>query len=141
MSNVNNNWVINFAEHAIGGAKLSPATKEFLNKKYEHLNNINRNGSVLLCVAHPAMLPYKIIALAVRTVADALFCGGMIIVNILTLGMSDHFKNELKARVYNLFVADLITWLSIPFSILVFPAYEAANNLHLGTFGNLTQKT
>lgn len=117
-------------------SNFGPKTVKYLEDKYAYFKEeSNRSFAQRFGrqIAHIFQMPYRIVALAIQTVADAAAVALSTLATALTLGLADRPRHELKARTYNLLVADIFTWASLPVSVLFRTAYIGANSLHLGT--------
>lgn len=120
------------------GESLSPATTTYLTTKYTRFQEESNNMDPTLWVPHVLQLPYKVAALAIQTVADAILAVAFIIATAFTLNMHAGCRQEMKGRIHNLLVADVLSWLAMPASLFHPSALSGANSLHLGTMRMIT---
>jgi len=66
-------------------------------------------------------------------VTDVVILTLVTLVNIVTIGAHRESRDQLKARAYNLFVADTFAWLSVVPSLFWGALFTGANSIHLGT--------
>lgn len=83
------------------------------------------------------LLPGRSFLLAVQIVADAAMLAVALTYNTFVLGTDKQWRNELMARGYNLFVADVLNVLAIPASLFHYNAFFGAESLHLGTVNRI----
>lgn len=88
--------------------------------------------------AHLAMMPYKVVKLALQTITDI----AMLAISLATTPISlllrrtsiKEMEKEIACRCYNVLVADLFAWGCLVPSVISFRFYEQATVCHLGSF-------
>jgi hypothetical protein len=95
---------------------------------------IERSGWFAQQGAYLVKLVYTITALFLQTVVDAFLAVATSLFTVATLGLLDTAREAAKQRVYNLLIADTLTWGGLVVGLFSAPVYDMANAFHLGTY-------
>lgn len=129
-----------FIESTIG-IPLSEADRAYLLERMEFYTSHKPNGGFTLFlgrqIGHVALLPYKVMCLALQTISDLfiLIVHTALAPILLIFGKSSvkTIEKEIACRSYNLLVADVFSWAAVIPSLLNANFFNEAQTYHLGT--------
>ena len=123
---------VKFARFAMGKL-LSVDTTNYLREKYTRFKYEWDLMDPILWTIQLIRAPIRVLLLTIQTIFD--ICAALLstVATVVTLNLHEGCREEMKKRLYNLFIADTLSWLALPVSIIHCGVFNAANALHLGT--------
>jgi hypothetical protein len=131
---------IAFIESTIG-IPLSIGDRTYLTEKTEfytsHRNSTDPFNFLGRQIGHIALLPYKVVCLALQTITDLFILAvhTALAPVLLLFGRTGikEIEKDIACRSYNLLVADAFVWVTVIPSLLSAHFFNEAGTYHLGT--------